>query len=52
MQSGRLNESSRDVHSTDICLEIFVLFTTVSEDDIAVKSTFVKTDVVVLMYIK
>lgn len=40
MQSGRLNESSPDKHSTDIGLEIFVLFTTVSEDDNVVKSTF------------
>lgn len=53
MQSGgRLNESSRDKHSTDIGLEIFVLFTTVSEDDIVVKSTFVKTNIVVIMNIK
>lgn len=47
-----MNESSLDKHSTDIGLEIFVLFTTVSEDDIVVKSTFVKTNILVLMNIK
>lgn len=39
-------------HSTDIVLEILVLFTHVSEDNIIVRSRFVKTTVEVFVIIK